>query len=157
MNVDWWWGGVWGEFDWSVSTGQSGDSSPDVHRPGRRDLKAIVDRWKLRNQTLHHTEADTPEVRQRLITQIKALYECHDRVLPTDRVIFQTPLTELLQSSTRTMQLFMQQNKTLVKHSIKLYQAQQQRQHRDIASYFIRNIRITRVTQGRWGLGVETA
>ena len=112
-------------------------------------LKAIVDRWKLRNQTLHHTEADTPEVRQRLITQIKALYECHDRVLPTDRVIFQTPLTELLQSSTRTMQLFMQQNKTLVKHSIKLYQAQQQRQHRDIASYFIRNIRITRVTQGR--------
>ena len=136
-------------FDWSVSTGQSGDSSPDVHRPGRRDLKAIVDRWKLRNQTLHHTEADTPEVRQRLITQIKALYECHDRVLPTDRVIFQTPLTELLQSSTRTMQLFMQQNKTLVKHSIKLYQAQQQRQHRDIASYFIRNIRITRVTQGR--------
>ena len=120
-------------------------------------LKAIVARWQLRNQVLHHTATDTPEVRHRLITQIKVLYACQDRVMPTDRTIFQTPLNELLQTSTLTMQLFLKQNKPLVKHSIKLYQAQQQRQHRDIACYFIRNISITRVTQGQWGLGVETA
>ena len=93
--------------------------------------------------------SNTPETRQRLINQIWALYECQLMVLPTDRQIFHQPLSALLEQPNQTLKTFLQHSKPLIQRSMKLYREQQQRQHRDIASYFIRNPCITRVTQGQ--------
>ena len=112
-------------------------------------LQAIVARWKARNQALHHNQDNTPETRQRLINQVRALYECRESVLPVDRLIFWQPLHNILQQSNGALQTFLKQHHPLVKRSIKEYHTQKLRQHRNIVSYFIRNSVITRVTPGQ--------
>ena len=117
---------------------------------------AIVTRWNNRNNALHHRRNQT-EIRSRLHTQILALYNLQDQILPQDRPIFEIPITQLLTQSTKSLQLFIEQNKKLVKRSIQQQQQQTQRQHRDIRTYFptqhtTTNYYDTRVTQGKYDL-----
>ena len=101
-------------------------------------FRAIIQRWHHRNQTLHSNSHTTPELHQRVICQVRGLYACCNDVLPSDRQIFSVPLELMIQKPTRTLQLFVEQNKDIVKQSVKLQQRTLQRQHRDIASYFIK-------------------
>ena len=117
---------------------------------------AIVTRWNNRNNSLHHRRNQT-EIRSRLHTQILALYNLQDQILHQDRPIFKIPITQLLTQSTKSLQLFIEQNKKLVKCSIQHQQQQTQRQHRDIRTYFLTqhttiNYYDTRVTQGKYDL-----
>ena len=100
-------------------------------------LSAIAVRWK---QRCHLTES-----RRRVQHQIRTLYGCKDLVLQQDQQIFSTPLHEILQCPTYTLKAFISQFKPIIKQSIQMQSKQTKRQHRDIATYFIRNPR-TRVT-----------
>ena len=101
-------------------------------------LLAFSDRWKDRCHQLHQTQHKMPEHRTRLEHQVRALYTCKDNTLKQDRGIFSVPLPNLLQQSTATLKLFLSQYTPIIKQSIRLHQAQLQRQHRDIGTYFIR-------------------
>ena len=108
-------------------------------------LSAIAVRWKQRCHLLHQRNDNTTESRRRVQHQIRTLYGCKDLVLQQDQQIFSTPLHEILQRPTYTLKAFISQFKPIIKQSIQMQSEQTKRQHRDIATYFIRNPR-TRVT-----------
>ena len=114
---------------------------------------ALIRRWNRRNTTLHDSAAPTTENQQRLANKIRALYQLEPLVLAHDRILFSTPLDMLLTRPPRTLQLFLQQNRPLIKKSIIQQKNLIRRQHRDIATYFIRQqpnstVRHTQVTLG---------
>ena len=102
-------------------------------------LSAVIQRWKARCLALHQTTPGNIETRTRLQHQIRALYSCRQYILQEDLSVFVIPLQQLLQQSTLTLKLFVSQYKPIIKHSIHLQTEQLKRQHRDIATYFIRN------------------
>ena len=98
-------------------------------------FQALVHRWHERNAQLHNnTEQD--ETRSRLANKIRALYDCYDKVLASDRVILSTPIHDILTRSNQQLQLFILHNTPIIKHSIRCQKELITRQHRDIASYF---------------------
>ena len=102
-------------------------------------LSAVVTKWKDRCSYLHRTTTTTPtETRQRLQDKIRLLYTFKADVLPQDRQIFNLPLHDLLQRPNTSLQLFISQFQLMIKQSIRLQTEQTRRQHRDIATYFIR-------------------
>ena len=115
---------------------------------------ALIRRWTRRNTTLHDPMAPHTENHQRIVNKIRALYQLKPLVLPHDQIIFSTPIETLLTRSPRTLQLFLQQNRPIIKRSIQQQKNLVQRQHRDIATYFIRQpptsiVRHTQVTLGK--------
>ena len=113
----------------------------------------MINRWNSRNHQLHqHSIRD--ELKTRLTSQLKALYALKNKLLASDRTIFDIPLNTLLTKSPRTIQLFIDQHKPIVKQSVYQQQKLTQRQHHDIASYFQtpgQKPTTMRVTQGREG------
>ena len=117
-------------------------------------FSAIITRWEGHNQQLHRQQSSTTEVRNRLATQIRALYACQSKVLPLDRFIFSIPLSLILLKPVTILQLFIDQNQPIVTDSIKGYQMLILRQHRDIRTYFLPqdpHTTDTRVTSGKDG------
>ena len=102
---------------------------------------AVASRWTTRSTTLHSQHKQTPETRDRLQHQIRILYSCRANVLTQDQHIFKIPLSEITQKPTAYLKMFLHQYKALIKRSIRLRQAETARQHRDIATYFIRHNR----------------
>ena len=92
-------------------------------------FSAIIARWEVRNQQLHRQQSSTTEVRNRLTTQIRALYACQPKVLPSDRFIFSIPLAQFLLKPVHVLQLFVDQNQPIVVDSIKRYHMLILRQH----------------------------
>ena len=101
-------------------------------------LSAVATRWKDRNARLHKPEKKLQETRTRLQHKIRLLYSCKPDVLYQDKQIFNTPLHELLQQSTTSLKLFINQFQPIIKRSIRLQQVQTRRAHKDIATYFFR-------------------
>ena len=98
-------------------------------------FQAVINCWNSRNHQLHqHSIRD--ELKTRLTSQLKALYALKNKLLASDRTIFDIPLNTLLTKSPRTIRLFIDQHKPIVKQSVHQQQKLTQRQHHDIASYF---------------------
>lgn len=100
-------------------------------------LNAVLQRWNERNSLLHQTSSNTEtETHKRLAAKITALYECKDKVLPGDRHLFSKPLSELLSQTTSQLQLFVQNNTSIIRSSLRQQDLAIQRQHRPITAYF---------------------
>ena len=101
-------------------------------------LLAVTDRWKARCHTLHQSRTKTPETRRRLQHQIHALYSCRNYILHQDQHILDTPLSDIIRKPNTYLKMFLSQYRPIIKRSIRLQQDQNKRQHKDIATYFIR-------------------
>ena len=99
-------------------------------------LTATINRWNNRNNKLHSGQPSLSETHLRSQAKVRTLYACQQDVLASDRKVFSIPLNSMLQKSTQTLQLFIQQNTALIKQSMKQQRQITTRQHRDIASYF---------------------
>ena len=102
-------------------------------------LSAVTHRWKERCTRLHKPTTDSSEQRIRLQHTIRTLYSLQNDVLQQDRQIFSIPVQQFLQSPTPSLHLFVTQFTSVIKRSVRKQKEQIQRQHRDIATYFIRN------------------
>ena len=100
---------------------------------------AVINRWDTRNQHLHRQQEQSTKLHQRAASKVRALYACKPHVLPSNCPIFSTPLQQLLLKPTKMLQLFIDQNHSIVKQSMQQYQLLNMRQHRDIHTYFIAN------------------
>ena len=101
-------------------------------------LSSVAARWNERCRILHKEQLQSSENRERLQHQIQVLYACKDDVLFADQDVFKTPLNDLLQKPSSALKAYISHYKPLIKRSVRLRQAQIKRQHKDIASYFIR-------------------
>ena len=80
----------------------------------------ILLRWTSRNELLHH--ANTPFLKHTRGLLAKHVHSMLDQknILPSNRHIFSLPLETLLTKPARIIQLFVAQNKPIVKQSIRL-------------------------------------
>ena len=102
-------------------------------------FSAVTTRWRTRCHSVHHHQQQIPEIRARLQHQIRVLYSCQASVLQNDKPIFSIPLNQRLQHSNSALKMFINQYRDIIKRSVRLHKEQLQRQHRDIATYFIRD------------------
>ena len=75
------------------------------------------------------------ELAAKCSTTVNNRLPCQDNVLHHDKPIFSLPLNQQLQQSNSALKMFTGQYK-----DIRLHKEQLHRQHRDIATYFIKNI-----------------
>ena len=81
-------------------------------------FQAVINRWNNRNHQLHK-DSIRHELKARLTSQLKALYALKDQLLVSDRKIFDIPLNTFLTKPPRTIQLFIDQHKAIVKESVR--------------------------------------
>ena len=98
-------------------------------------FKSIIQRWSNRNTILHNNQQHS-EIRARLSTRVRALYQMKDQMLITDQPIFDVPIDQMLTQPIKTLELFVEQYSSIVQKSVRQQHLQLQRQHRDITTYF---------------------
>ena len=96
---------------------------------------SIIQRWYNRNTILHNNQQDS-EIRARISSRVRALYQLKDQMLITDQPIFDVPIDQMLTRPIKTLELFVEQYSGIVWKSVQQQSLQLQRQHRDITTYF---------------------
>ena len=81
-------------------------------------LKAFLTQSTERDNTLHASSVAHPEIHLWAVAQVHALYSLSPHILPSDQQLFTTPLDTLLTKPTKTLQLFVNHNKDIVKKSL---------------------------------------
>ena len=78
--------------------------------------------WDARNNSLHKPDPAAPVGYKQLMlqTQVTELYDLRDHMLNCDKFLLDTPLQDTLRLSNSQLKAFLNYTTTLVKHSIKL-------------------------------------